>query len=720
MSRIIKTKDGNFVFWSNGAIVATITQAGDFGVLSLSAPSYKVSSATLAGITTISRLDSATSYAIALPSKAGTLALNPMTVVGDLIIGGTVADSIAATDRLAAVALGGLLQSGGVGAAPTWLAAAGTVDYHLRSGSSGATNVWTAPNLVLRGVVTTLGDLIYCDSTANDSVTRLAAGTINYVLKSGGAGVAPAWGQVAVGEMAAVAANTVLGNATGSSAAPAASTGLSIATGSFSSTLSCPAITSLSNLPSLTHTPTANTVWTTGSFILTSGINVNNSGEGLYTNFRLPTSRNFGWTINDVMVGSCVAAAWTFGPTASYDALVHTMYGKEIIYRDTATVGTTSDIMLTLQNKRPNATNNNLKLDLGFDSVLNYSYQNTDATNTVEGHKFRVSSVDIGYYNATFWRFGKDVASNYVGGVHKIAGNLAVATPTTPNAASSGQLIISANCYVYGRGNRYQGTTLAGFAIQLGTPTSDTSDDGIRFFSNLTASAVGDASQIIATANAASSWVFGIATYTGGTVTTFNGVANSRVQFGTSTGIFGIGRDVNSTYLITNTNEYNGATYVEAKFANRIQMTNTTIAGYVNFDTAPVGTIGGAVSWTTVGSYNQAGAWSFPVSISAGIVNTYYNSALGGAGVANAGSVTYTGYIIPDSGMLRVSVLNIIGANNCGASAEFLVGRYGTSAVATIVVASGYALTVNGSYQLVLTNNTGGTRYPYLSITRVG
>lgn len=104
-------------------------------------------------------------------------------------------------------------------------------------------------------------------------------------------------------------------------------------------------------------------------------------------------------------------------------------------------------------------------------------------------------------------------------------------------------------------------------------------------------------------------WNFGLSSYTGGTLVTFNGVSDSRVQFGTSTGIFGIGRDINSTYLTFNGTTYNGGNYVESKASTQIM---TGIGGFY-FKTAPAGTAGNAITYTNAATCSLTGAWTLGV-----------------------------------------------------------------------------------------------------------
>lgn len=101
---------------------------------------------------------------------------NPMTAVGDMLVGGTAG----VPARLASSTTGYVLTSNGIGVSPTWQVSA-----------SGFTNP-----------MTTVGDLIVGGTLG--AAGRLAAGTATYVLTSNGAGVAPTW-QAAAGGGGAVA-----------------------------------------------------------------------------------------------------------------------------------------------------------------------------------------------------------------------------------------------------------------------------------------------------------------------------------------------------------------------------------------------------------------------------------------------------------------------------------------------------------------------------------
>lgn len=108
--------------------------------------------------------------------------------VGDILY----ANSGTSLARLADIATGNALLSGGVGVAPSW----GKVDVTttitgtlpIANGGTGQTTAETAFNAL--APTTTRGDLIFRDATTN---TRLAASTSGYLLQTNGAGTDPTW-----------------------------------------------------------------------------------------------------------------------------------------------------------------------------------------------------------------------------------------------------------------------------------------------------------------------------------------------------------------------------------------------------------------------------------------------------------------------------------------------------------------------------------------------
>ena len=155
--------------------------------------------------------------------------LPPTFAIGDLLY----ADSVSTLARLADVATGRVLRSGGVGVAPAWgqvvlttdvtgalpaanggtgqstytagdlLYASGTTTLsrlidvaagsYLRSGGVGNAPVWSTTTLPNSA---TTGDLLY--ASAANTYSNLADVATGNVLRSGGIGVAPAWGKVAL------------------------------------------------------------------------------------------------------------------------------------------------------------------------------------------------------------------------------------------------------------------------------------------------------------------------------------------------------------------------------------------------------------------------------------------------------------------------------------------------------------------------------------------
>lgn len=103
--------------------------------------------------------------------------------VGDLVY----ADTSSTLARLADVASGSVLLSGGVGVAPAWGKVGLTT--HV-SGVLPAANGGTGLSAY------TIGDLVYADSST--SLAKLAGVATGNVLRSGGVGAAPAWGKVNV------------------------------------------------------------------------------------------------------------------------------------------------------------------------------------------------------------------------------------------------------------------------------------------------------------------------------------------------------------------------------------------------------------------------------------------------------------------------------------------------------------------------------------------
>lgn len=147
---------------------------------------------------------------------------NPMTTAGDIIYGGTPSGGIAPPTRLAATTNGyvltlaagvptwaaatggfsnpmtsvGDLIVGGTSGAPARLAA-GASTYVLTSNGAGAAPSWQAASSGFANPMTTTGDIIY--SSSGSTPARLAAGTNGYVLTL--AGGVPTWAAAAGGSV---------------------------------------------------------------------------------------------------------------------------------------------------------------------------------------------------------------------------------------------------------------------------------------------------------------------------------------------------------------------------------------------------------------------------------------------------------------------------------------------------------------------------------------
>lgn len=126
---------------------------------------------------------------IVLATKGGTG--QSSYTVGDLLY----ADTSTTLAKLADVATGNVLLSGGVGVAPSWgkvdVTAAITGIVPIANGGTGQSTASAAFDAL--SPLTTRGDLIYRNATTN---TRLAVGSANYALLSNGTD--PVWGQVSL------------------------------------------------------------------------------------------------------------------------------------------------------------------------------------------------------------------------------------------------------------------------------------------------------------------------------------------------------------------------------------------------------------------------------------------------------------------------------------------------------------------------------------------
>jgi hypothetical protein len=117
------------------------------------------------------------------PNYSGTFMINPMTTQGDIVYALTGGQPT----RLAGVATGNALISGGVATAPSWGKIGLTT--HV-SGTLPATNGGTGTATV------TTGDLLY--GSATNTWSKLAGVATGNALISGGVATAPSWGKIAL------------------------------------------------------------------------------------------------------------------------------------------------------------------------------------------------------------------------------------------------------------------------------------------------------------------------------------------------------------------------------------------------------------------------------------------------------------------------------------------------------------------------------------------
>lgn len=121
--------------------------------------------------------------------------------VGDVLY----ASTTTALSKLAAIAVGNVLRSGGVGVAPAWGKVVMTTD---------VSGILPAPNGGTGQGVYAVGDLLYASTTT--ALSRLADVAVGNVLRAGGVGVAPAWGKaVLTTDVSGVLPNANGGTGTG-------------------------------------------------------------------------------------------------------------------------------------------------------------------------------------------------------------------------------------------------------------------------------------------------------------------------------------------------------------------------------------------------------------------------------------------------------------------------------------------------------------------------
>ncbi len=162
----VLTISGGVPVWSTPGVGGTVTSvAASGGTTGLS---FTGSPVTTSGTLTV------TGTLVAANGGTGQTSYT----VGDLLY----ASGATALSKLAGVATGNALISGGVGTAPSW----GKVG--LTSHISG---VLAEANGGTNQSTYTTGDILY--ASASNTLSKLSAGTSGYVLTSNGAGVAPSW-----------------------------------------------------------------------------------------------------------------------------------------------------------------------------------------------------------------------------------------------------------------------------------------------------------------------------------------------------------------------------------------------------------------------------------------------------------------------------------------------------------------------------------------------
>lgn len=133
-------------------------------------------------LTTLGTVATGTWNATAITAAKGGTGQTTYTI-GDILY----ASSASALSKLAGVATGSALISGGVGAAPSWGKVGLTT--HI-SGTLAAGNGGTGQSSY------TVGDILYASTTS--ALSKLAGVAAGNVLLSGGVGTAPSWGKVAL------------------------------------------------------------------------------------------------------------------------------------------------------------------------------------------------------------------------------------------------------------------------------------------------------------------------------------------------------------------------------------------------------------------------------------------------------------------------------------------------------------------------------------------
>lgn len=490
------------------------------------------------------------------------------------------------------------LQSGATGADWTlkFPTAIGGASQALVADGAGNTN-WA--NVALNPM-TLLGDMIYGGASPAGTMTTLAGNTTTtkkYLSQIGdglGASAAPSWLQIAVGDLANIAANTVLGNSTGSSAAPTASTGLSISTGVFSTSVTSPSFTyigatSLSatggsgalslnagttfNLNVGTNSASVNAFSSTALGAVTIGaatgsnlahivqsngittfeikstgstswarlkINPGGTGAGAYASIQnmRATDTQFLCSDDSIAANYTSITAWTFGSSA-VNAMAHAFNCKYLFINSTATDAVTY-INLRCNNAQlgaisATATNcfelwnaasdtkhifcsNAGVVNLGATTgatisaagILNVNNP-TDATTSTDGSLQTDGglSVALKSYLAGAVNMGPTNSNNATGGVKNLCNGHLWAGGTVGTVAGDKQFIIGTNATIStGTRTGRVGLGTTGAAILFQNSTANSSDTCV-FYANLIADAAGDSAAVTGSYNALGAWRFG-------------------------------------------------------------------------------------------------------------------------------------------------------------------------------------------------------------------
>ena len=159
----------------------------------------------------------------------------------------------------------------------------------------------------------------------------------------------------------------------------------------------------------------------------------------------------------------------------------HNVYG---IRRAGAGIDGGSGFTLTSGN---GTSGTDLQLAFGLSTTDNYTWQTSDRLGSsapVTGHYFGSRTKINGSYTAEgAWTLGPIFSVNYEAPIHKISGQLAVATPSSPTTNEAGHFLMSSNLKRGAYGNRFT-DSLCGAGILLDSH-SLVSGPAIAFYTNV-------------------------------------------------------------------------------------------------------------------------------------------------------------------------------------------------------------------------------------------